>query len=232
MLVAVAASVPFALVPGAGAASCTFMGTPGNDVIMGSNGADVICGFGGDDTLSGAGGRDVLIGGSGHDVLDGQEGNDKLVGGAGNDRMAGGPGADVVSFRSSKSAVRINLQRRQADGEGHDIIAGVSSVIGSRFEDRLTGSKAPESFKGLGGRGHAQRSRRSRRPGGRDRRRQVVGSRRSTGQGSRRRWPRQCAHRLQGLRQVLRSCRKSVRHRLSLIRVKCCLASGDDQWGG
>jgi hypothetical protein len=88
-----------------GVASCTIIGTAGDDVLTGTSGDDVICGFGGDDTIEGLGGNDVLrgnagsdtlIGGQGDDELRGGQGNDTLYGGEGNDELRGGRGSDTL----------------------------------------------------------------------------------------------------------------------------------------
>src|SRR5947208_2059678 len=49
----------------AATASCTIVGTPGDDILQGTPGNDVICGLGGNDSIAGYGGADVLKGGPG-----------------------------------------------------------------------------------------------------------------------------------------------------------------------
>jgi Ca2+-binding RTX toxin-like protein len=99
-------------------ASCTIVGTPGNDRIVGTRANEVICGLGGKDVIQGGGGRDVIDGGNGADRLGGGSGGDLLLGLRGNDRSRGGAGKDgigggrgrdtatVDGARSSKRAAR------------------------------------------------------------------------------------------------------------------------------
>jgi hypothetical protein len=78
-------------------ATCTIIGTAGNDTLNGTSGRDVICGFGGDDELLGYQGNDLLLGGSGQDGLFAGAGNDISKGGAGNDYLNDHLGTDVLS---------------------------------------------------------------------------------------------------------------------------------------
>lgn len=86
-------------------ASCTVVGTDGDDVRVGTTGIDYICllpgndyahGGAGDDTIRGGKDPDSLVGGTGRDVLRGGLGNDKLFASdhEGDDILRGGPGED------------------------------------------------------------------------------------------------------------------------------------------
>ena len=147
------------------------VGTPGNDVIVGTEANDWIEGAGGDDTICGLGGADTLIGGPGDDRLFGgldaeyiaDEGyyGDLVVPGPGDDHVDLGADPQVehlweaeyrvdldrVSYASSSRAVVVDLTAGTASGQGHDTIAHTgpslaAGVIGSPFDDRLTGSPA------------------------------------------------------------------------------------------
>lgn len=92
------------LSPAAGA-SCTIVGTSGNDKLQGTKRADVICGLGGDDRIYGGAGNDTILGGPGDDQifgdggadrLEGNGGNDELLGRTGNDTLLGGDGNDAL----------------------------------------------------------------------------------------------------------------------------------------
>ena len=90
-------------------------GTGNADTLMGSSGADYIYGFAGDDFLNGLGGADVLDGGS---------------------------GIDTVSYAASTAAVTVNFLSGVASGgdAAGDIFAGLENIVGSNFNDTLTGN--------------------------------------------------------------------------------------------
>jgi Ca2+-binding RTX toxin-like protein len=110
-------------------ASCTIVGTRGNDRIVATGGNDVICGRGGRDVIVGGGGRDVIDGGNGADRARGGAGGDLLLGLRGNDRLFGGGGAD-----------------RLGGGSGSDRLAGGAGA------DRLTGRAGSDRLAGGSGR--------------------------------------------------------------------------------
>ncbi|AWM90957.1 calcium-binding protein [Pseudomonas sp. 31-12] len=86
----------------------------GIEIFQGSN-------FG--DTLSGSTGVDILIGGAGADVIDGRE------------------GLDSAWYITSASAVNINLLtgvNQGGDAQG-DLLSNIERVVGSHFNDTLTG---------------------------------------------------------------------------------------------
>ena len=133
-------------------------GAAGNDVITGTAGGasldggagdDTLVGGDGDDTLNGGAGNDVLRGGLGNDALLGGEGNDVLQGGAGNDALTGGAGLDTADYSDATAAVTVSLATGTATGgAGSDTLGGIEAVIGSTFDDTLTGSAAAEIFRG------------------------------------------------------------------------------------
>jgi Ca2+-binding RTX toxin-like protein len=93
------------------------------------------------DVLSGLGGNDMLFGGSG---------NDTLAGGVGADVLLGGPGMDTADYSASSAAVNVNLQTglgAGGDAQG-DILGGVENVIGSAFNDMLTGDSGANTLDG------------------------------------------------------------------------------------
>ncbi|SEL16852.1 Ca2+-binding protein, RTX toxin-related [Roseivivax marinus] len=129
-------------------------GSAGGDALTGDAGANTILGRGGDDTIAGGGGADSLDGGDGADSLLGGAGNDTLRGGAGNDTLEGGAGADMldaasgmdfVSYAGSGSAVRVDLSNNTfsgGDAEGDVSWGGLDGIIGSDYDDVLTGYDA------------------------------------------------------------------------------------------
>jgi Ca2+-binding RTX toxin-like protein len=118
-----------------------FWGTDGVNVFWGRNGNDLLDGRGGDDKLYGEAGDDTLIGGAGNDLLDGGIGNDILVGGTGADTLIGGNGVDVADYSGSTAGVKVNLTTGTGaggDAEG-DTLKQIENLIGSKFDDVLTG---------------------------------------------------------------------------------------------
>ncbi len=117
------------------------LGSGFNDSVNGTDGANRLWGGAGADTLAGWGGNDELYGGTGNDSLDGGAGDDTLVGGAGADTLNGASGLDTADYSASDAAVNVNLQTGTGSG-GHaqgDVLSGVDIVIGSAFNDTLTG---------------------------------------------------------------------------------------------
>lgn len=131
--------------------SVTLEGMGGNDSLVGGSAADYLNGGTGDDTLIGNAGNDTLDGLTGNDSLSGGDGNDYLVGGDGNDTMAGGAGADtfvggsgldIIDYSTSTAAVSVDLNTgllSGGDATGDVVYGGVDGIIGSAFDDTLTG---------------------------------------------------------------------------------------------
>jgi glucose/arabinose dehydrogenase len=93
------------------------------------------------DTLRGLAGNDMLFGGSG---------NDTLAGGADADMLFGGPGTDTADYSASPAAVTLNLLTglgSGSDAQG-DILTGIENIIGSAFDDTLTGDTGPNVLAG------------------------------------------------------------------------------------
>lgn len=100
--------------------------------------------FGGIDSGTTSGGNDVLVG---------ADGNDLFIGGLGNDIHDGGDGEDAVSYLRSPSAVTINLESNSGNG-GHatgDTYQSIENIIGSSFNDVLTGNSQANTLIGLEG---------------------------------------------------------------------------------
>ncbi|MDI3336249.1 Hint domain-containing protein [Defluviimonas aestuarii] len=127
------------------------MGTSGGDTLVGGIGNDTI--YGGSTTSQTGTGNDVISGGSGNDVIFAGDGNDTLQGGAGADTLYGGSGTDTVSYSGSGSAVNVNLSTNTAVGGNAtgDVLNSIEGVIGSGFDDTLTGSAGPNYIDGGAG---------------------------------------------------------------------------------
>lgn len=150
----------------------------GDDKVVGRDGDDLICGGAGIDTLKGGGGNDTLLGGglmdflyglAGDDVLeggaalntlDGGDGNDMLaggpdgawfVGGEGDDVITGGAAIDTLNFEPAAVGVTVDLAAGTAVGEGTDTLTGIEYVVGSEFDDTITGDDGDNLFFLLGG---------------------------------------------------------------------------------
>ncbi|MGZ9202254.1 MAG: beta strand repeat-containing protein, partial [Caulobacteraceae bacterium] len=100
---------------------------------VGSDAGQRISGGAFNDTLDGAGGKDTLLGNGGADTL---------IGGAGADRLDGGGGNDTASYLAAGSAITIDLANKgpqNTGGSGADTLVKVENVIGSTFNDDLSG---------------------------------------------------------------------------------------------
>ncbi|CUX26168.1 Hemolysin-type calcium-binding region protein (fragment) [Agrobacterium deltaense Zutra 3/1] len=115
----------------------TIIGTSAADRLIGTNEADLIYGLEGDD---------ILIGGSGFD---------RLIGGPGADQLIGGDGGAEADYSESAAAININLVATKTgtgmggDAQG-DTLTGIHKIIGSVFNDTLTGN-AGFTFEGGAG---------------------------------------------------------------------------------
>ena len=126
------------------------MGGDGNDSLSGGIGNDRLLGESGDDTLLGEDEADYLDGGGGNDLLEGGDGDDNLVGGAGADILNGGDGFDTADYRSSPSAISLNLEtgiHTGGDVEGDTLVA-IERIYGSSFADMLIGDAGDNQFYG------------------------------------------------------------------------------------
>ncbi|NDP59691.1 MAG: calcium-binding protein, partial [Oxalobacteraceae bacterium] len=123
-------------------------GSAFDDVLTGNASANVLLGNDGNDVLDGAGGNDRLDGGNGDDLL---------VGGAGADVLIGGAGSDTASYAASTSAVQVILNdvsqsavSSGGDAEG-DVLSSIENLLGSAFDDTLTGNSAANRLDGGSG---------------------------------------------------------------------------------
>ena len=119
----------------------------------GGDGDDLLDGTAADRRLvaNGSGGHDTLFGGSQNDSLFGEDGNDTLSGGLGNDTLNGGAGTDVASYAGSGVGVTVNLALTTGQttvGAGTDVLTSIEGLIGSAFNDRLTGSAVANRIDG------------------------------------------------------------------------------------
>lgn len=105
-------------------------GTNASDTLIGDVENDSIVGYEGENSIRGGWGYDTISGGSGADTLDG--------GGQG---MVGVFGGDVLTYLGAINAIGLDL----ATGKGHagdakgDVVANFEKVVGSRYNDTITG---------------------------------------------------------------------------------------------
>ena len=116
---------------------CAINGTDGSDHLVATDEPDSICARGGNDTLVAVGGKDKIFGQAGNDILSGAPGNNQV--------FLGGSGKDTVTFARSPRRVDVSLAYRT--GGGRALIA-IEAVIGSRYNDYLTGLMGADRIEG------------------------------------------------------------------------------------
>jgi Ca2+-binding RTX toxin-like protein len=102
-------------------------------------------------TINGNGANNTLIGLAGNDILSGGNGADILNGGAGNDILDGGNHTDTATYADATSGVTVNLSLTTAQntgGAGTDTLISIEKLIGSAFNDTLTGDGGNNTFDG------------------------------------------------------------------------------------
>ena len=94
-----------------------------------------------------------LIGSAFGDSLTGDTNDNTLEGGAGADQLYGGAGSDTASYIGSLAAVTVNLGTETASGADAtgDTFFSIENLIGSRFNDVLTGSTGNNRLEGADG---------------------------------------------------------------------------------
>ena len=87
--------------------------------------------------------RFTVLGGGGNDSLTGGNGDDLLSGGGGSNTLVGGAGNDTASYAAATGPVTVGLGTGQATANGFggiDGLVGIEKLIGSGFDDLITGS--------------------------------------------------------------------------------------------
>jgi len=158
----------------------TLTGNAGSNLLIGGLGNDILNGGTGTDTVSyetatvgvsvnlslptaqntvGAGTDTLsnfenLRGSNFNDTLTGNAGNNLIIGGLGNDVLNGGVGTDTASYNTASAGVTVNLTLVAAQntvGAGTDTLTNIEDLIGSNFNDLLTGTGGNNVFTGLAG---------------------------------------------------------------------------------
>jgi Ca2+-binding RTX toxin-like protein len=105
------------------------------------------------ENVIGTNNRDTISGNGIANVLEGRAGNDTLIGGAGNDTLNGGDGIDTADYSQSAGAVSVNLTTglgAGGDAQG-DVLSAIEGIIGSAFNDTLTGGIRSDTLEGGAG---------------------------------------------------------------------------------
>ncbi|CAN5511892.1 hypothetical protein BH10PSE4_BH10PSE4_31440 [soil metagenome] len=103
-------------------------------------------------TKPGTDADDYLQGGPGADQLYGHGGNDTLMGMGGGDLLDGGTGTDTAAYSRATEGVTVDLsltgpQAGTGEGAG-DRLVSIENLIGSAFDDRLSGDAGPNLIEG------------------------------------------------------------------------------------
>nr|KIS32919.1 hypothetical protein TQ38_05310 [Novosphingobium sp. P6W] len=144
---------------GGAASDATINGGDLDDLIIGRYGVfnDSLNGGAGDDVLVGYGGDDTLVGGEGNDVFEGGLGADVLDGGSNTSLKDATNAGDTVRYVRSAVAVTVDLRlataQTGADGSEAlgDTLIGIENVVGSAYNDAITGDGADNKLFGLAG---------------------------------------------------------------------------------
>jgi Ca2+-binding RTX toxin-like protein len=163
-----------------GAGNDTIKGGAGNDTVDGGTGLDTAsyanasgavtvtltltggasAGADGIDTLisienaTGSAFNDTLTGNSAANVLSGLDGNDTLNGSFGADTLDGGNGTDTASYANATGAVTVTLTGTggsSTGADGSDTLVSIENVVGSAFNDTLTGNGSANVLDGGAG---------------------------------------------------------------------------------
>ena len=131
--------------------SFVITGDGDGETITGSSIRDTINGGGGVDTLNGGAGNDTINGGSGFDTINGGAGDDIIIhsGGDFGGNVDGGADTDVLDlsgWTTSSIAFSVNLLSQNYQfvpnafgASGTYVLLNVENVIGSNFNDFITG---------------------------------------------------------------------------------------------
>jgi Ca2+-binding RTX toxin-like protein len=107
-----------------------------SDDLIGTDASDQLYGEGGNDSLVGLGGPDMFRGGSGNDIID------------------GGDGEDVMSYQYDAGPVTVDLSLdvyQNTGGSGIDYLTRVEDLVGSAFNDTLSGTGSNNLLTGYDG---------------------------------------------------------------------------------
>jgi Ca2+-binding RTX toxin-like protein len=111
---------------------------------------DAASGSLGDDVMTGnAGDNAFVVLNEGTDTVDAGPGDDLVDGGDGTDHLEGGPGTDQLGNLDATAGMTVNLSV-PSDSHG-DTLSGFEDLIGTFFDDVLTGTEGPNRIEGADG---------------------------------------------------------------------------------
>lgn len=156
---AVAINLATGIGSGGDAAGDTFVGiervggSAFADTMTGDAAANTLWGRDGNDQIAGGAGNDSLYGENGTDTLRGGDGDDYLIGGIGGDVLDGGAGIDTANYAEAASGVTVDLTGGTPAGgaAAGDSFVGVENVVGTVFDDVITGEGSANAIAGLAG---------------------------------------------------------------------------------
>jgi Ca2+-binding RTX toxin-like protein len=90
---------------------------------------------------------DRLSGNEGHNLLIGHGGDDVLSGGGGNDTLDGGDGFDIADYSTAATGLSLDL----SGGNSGDVLSSIEGLVGSAFDDVLSGNGAANLLDGGAG---------------------------------------------------------------------------------
>jgi CSLREA domain-containing protein len=146
-----------------------WIGTPNDDDFSGNTAVNNLNAGAGTDTIrmASAGAIDLaagtmvggdtisafenVIGSGGNDTITGDSNDNVLEGALGNDTITGGGGTDSVGFTTATGAIIANLALQTGVGQGNDTLVDIDNVVGSPFNDVITGNASDNIIDGRGG---------------------------------------------------------------------------------
>jgi len=140
-----------------GAGDDRIYGGPGHDYLIGGSGRDRLYGQGGRDWLKGEWDEDILYpgGGTGGTLEGGTRRDRFVITGEGDNDIFGGPGVDTIDLRKAPAPMRVHLAQGRYDSLAWPPIGSfvweVENVIGSAFNDQITGNNRRNVLRGMDG---------------------------------------------------------------------------------
>jgi Ca2+-binding RTX toxin-like protein len=115
-----------------------------NSTVTSTVGSDALTGI---ENAIGSPAGDYLYGGAAPNVLRGGGGNDVFRGRGGDDLIIGGPGTDRIDLSRAPKRSVVDLARGTADGEDHDTLRKIEDATGSKYSDRIKGTRGANTIR-------------------------------------------------------------------------------------